>query len=203
MIPIRSNTTFLVLLFAFTATVTRAQHSMPVRISVFSESTSMPFSRAIATPLHPGIELGTDFRWKETNRFRLYPVVTVGYHFHKHLYQAIHISGSLGIDLKLDFGLNIKSMLGIGYMHTFTTQQEYRFSNGSYRSGPDRGNARVIPSLSLGFGYRIKPSAEISPEIFALYQTWIEFPYSPGFIPVMAHTNIHLGYKFFPFHPLH
>lgn len=177
-----------------------AQTSLPVRLSIFNENTSMPFSKGLTTPIHPGIEVGTEFQWKETQRFRLYPTATIGYLFHKHLYQAIFINGALGLDVKFGFGLNIKALLGVGYMHTFTTQQEYHFDNGSYKRKSDRGNARVTPSLSLGLGYRLKPSEVQSPEVFALYQTWIEYPYSPGFISLMAHTNVHLGYKFYPFH---
>jgi len=36
-----------------------------------------------------------------------------------------------------------------------------------------------------------------SPKIFMRYQSWAEYPYSPDFIPVMTHINLHLGAKFF------
>jgi len=175
------------------------QAQLPVRISIFNESTSMPFSRAFSTPVHPGFDIGTEFQWRNTRHFRLYPTINVGYIFHKHLYQAVFINGGLGVDYKMNFGLNIKTALGVGYMHSFRTQQEYQFRHGQYEKSPDQGNARVTPSFSCGLGYVLHVENQRSPEIFALYQTWIEYPYSPGFIPVMPHTNIHLGYKFYPF----
>jgi hypothetical protein len=173
--------------------------NVPIRISVFNESTSMPFTRAFSIPIHPGVELGTEFTWHQSKHFKIYPTVTLGYVFHKNLYQAIFINGALGIDYRIKFGLNIKTALGIGYMRSFRTQQEYDFDGGSYHKKHDRGNGRVAPSLSLGLGYSLHPSRPHSSEIFIMYQTWIEYPYSPGFIPIMTHTNVHIGYKFYPF----
>ena len=119
--------------------------------------------------------------------------------FHNNLFQGIYANLELGFDYKFDFGLNIKSSLGIGYLHTFTTQQEFRFENGAYVAKADRGNARIMPSFSLGMGYRLKPSDSQSTEIFVMYQSWLEFPYSPGFIPLMSHNSFHIGSKFYPF----
>ncbi len=176
-----------------------SQTSLPVKISVFNESTSIPFTRVFTTPVHPGIQAGTELTWKENKHFRLYPSVSVGYLFHNYLYQAVFIAFELCYDYKFDFGLNIKSALGIGYLHSFTTQQEFQFENGIYKSSADKGNSRLMPSFSLGLGYRLNPSHIQSAEIFLMYQAWVEYPYSPGFIPVMTHTNLHIGSVFYPF----
>ncbi len=175
------------------------QAQQPVIISVFNESTTIPYTTSLNTPIHPGIQVGTEFAWKETKRIRLYPSVRIGYMFHKPLFQGIYVSVEMGFDLKTNFGLNLKSKLGVGYLHTFTTKQEFQFENGQYVSNSDKGNSRVMPSLSLGFGYRLKKNDFNSPEVFVLYESWIEYPYSPEFIPLMSHTNMHLGLKFFPF----
>ncbi|UZR98303.1 hypothetical protein [Chondrinema litorale] len=176
-----------------------AQTKLPIKFSLFNESTSIPFTGLINTPIHPGIQVGTEFEWKETNKIRLYPSVNVGYMFHNKLFQGIYANLELGFDYKFDFGLNIKSSFGVGYLHTFTTQQEYRFENGAYVAKADRGNARIMPSFSLGMGYRLKPSDSKSTEIFVMYQSWLEFPYSPGFISLMSHNSFHIGSKFYPF----
>jgi hypothetical protein len=185
------------------ALIGRAQGQPGVTVSIFNEATALPFSKLISTPVHPGIQAGTEFTWKESDHFRLYPTVQIGYMFHRHLFQGLYLNAELGLDYKTSFGLNIKSRLGIGYLHTFTTQQEYQLKNTSYTSNRDLGNPRIMPSLSLGLGYPLFPKESRSPEIFAMYQTWIEYPYSPGFIPLMSHTNLHLGATFYPFpkHP--
>ncbi len=149
--------------------------------------------------MHPGVQVGTEFNWKESKHFRLYPSISVGYMFHRKLFQGLYANLELGFDYKASFGLNLKSKIGLGYLHTFSTQQEFQFDNGEYRSSGDTGNSRIMPSFTTGLGYRLNPTKNNASEIFVLYQSWLEYPYSPGFIPLMAHTNLHLGLKFYPF----
>ncbi|PHN04572.1 hypothetical protein CRP01_21445 [Flavilitoribacter nigricans DSM 23189 = NBRC 102662] len=182
----------------WSASTAAAQEGNTLRISVFNESTSIPFTHVLNTPVHPGIQVGTDLNWKNGDHYRLYPSISVGYLFHRDLYQAVYLNLELGYDLQFDFGLNLKSAVGLGYLHTFNVQPEFQFEDGSYRQGKDRGNARLMPSLSLGWGYRLQPANPRSPEIFMMYQSWLEYPYSPGFIPLMTHTNLHLGINIHP-----
>ncbi|MCB0630104.1 MAG: hypothetical protein R2824_15455 [Saprospiraceae bacterium] len=168
------------------------------RISIFNESTSIPFTHFLNSPIHPGIQVGREFAWKEGPHTRLYPGVSIGYLFHRDLYQAVYVAFELGFDVKTDFGLNLKSALGLGYLHSFATGREYQLEDGMYVKGRDQGNARLMPSISVGLGYRLRPNDPASSEIFVQYQSWVEFPYSPGFIPLMTHTNLHLGFSFHP-----
>lgn len=173
--------------------------AMPINVSIFNESTSIPFTQFLTSPIHPGIQIGTAFEGKIKNHWRFYPSISIGYMFHRKLFQGIYVNADIGIDYQTNFGINIKSKLGLGYLHTFATQQEFQFNGVTYESKADRGNARIMPSLTLGLGYNIKKDNPRSTEIYLLYQSWIEYPYSPGFIPLMTHTNLHVGTKFYPF----
>lgn len=181
----------------FPIQISLAQSKLPIKVSIFNEATAIPFTQALAEPIHPGLQIGTEFSYKNTLRKHVYQTANLGFIFHNHLYQGVFIQTDLGYDFRFAFGLTIKALLGIGYLHTFTTRQEFQLIKGSYVSQNDRGNARAMPSLAVGFGYRLKPSKLLSPEIFILYQPWIEYPYSPGFIPLMTHINLQLGAKFF------
>jgi opacity protein-like surface antigen len=181
----------------FTLSVKAQKQPTPVTISVFNEATAIPFTKLITTPVHPGIQAGTSFSYKERKRSHLFQTINIGYIFHRNLYHGFFINTELGYDYKLNFGLNIKGNFGIGYLRTFTTQKEYQFKNGKYNSGSDKGNSRLMASVSTGLGYRLQKKNLYSPEIFMLYQGWAEYPYSPGFIPVMTHINTQIGTKFF------
>lgn len=172
-----------------------AQQSLT--FSVFNEATAIPFTTFAEGPLHPGVQVGTEFDWKQGTHFRLYPTVNAGYMFHRKLFQGLYANVGLGFDFKTSFGLNLKSSFTLGYLRTYTTRQEYQFKDGRYESERDKGNSRFMPSLSLGLGYDLRRNDPRSPEIFFLYQPWVEYPYSPGFIPVMAHTNIHFGARIY------
>lgn len=171
----------------------------PVTLSIFNESTALPYNQLISAPIHPGIQVGTEFNWKESRHFRLYPSISVGYMFHRKLFQGLYANLELGFDYKTSFGLNLKSKIGLGYLRTFSTQQEFQFEDGGYKSRPDKGNSRLMPSFTTGLGYRLDKKENNSSEMYILYQSWLEYPYSPGFIPLMSHTSLHLGLRLYPF----
>ncbi len=173
------------------------EKSIPINISFFNESTAIPFTRLITTPVHPGLQVGTEFNYRVNERTRLFQTVNIGYFYHHHLTQGIGINTELGYEYRLISGLAFQGLFGVGYMHTFATAEEFTFSNGQYENNTDKGNARITPSLSFDLGYYLKKTAINSPKVFVRYQSWVEYPYSPDFIPVMTHINLHLGAKFF------
>lgn len=170
---------------------------IPVTISLFNESTAIPFTKFITTPFHPGIQAGTEFDYSKKECSRLFQTVDVSYFYHNYLAQGIGLSSALGYEYRFSNGLSLEGLLGIGYMHTFATTEEFTFTDGQYVKKTDKGNGRLIPSLSFDIGYYWHPSSDDSPKVFLRYQAWAEYPYSPDFIPVLTHINLHLGIKFF------
>lgn len=191
--------TFVFCLFYFPFLWSQEQ-AIPVRISVFNEATAIPFSKIITTPIHPGIQVGTEFEYKNEQRYRWFQTANVSYFYHNHLMQGVGINTELGYEHHLFENFSVSGLLGLGYMHTFTTKQEYAFTNGHYEKKPDKGNARLYPSISFDLGYSLKKGVNESPQIFIRYQSWAEYPYSPGFIPIMTHINFHVGAKIFITH---
>lgn len=173
------------------------RNARPVAISLLNESTAIPFTRFITTPIHPGIQIGTEFNFKEMEHFRIFQTVNLSYFYHGHLAQGIGINTESGYEYRAKSGIAFASLIGLGYLHTFSTAEEYTLFDGIYENHTDRGNARFFPSLSLETGYYLKKTQLKSPKIFIRYQSWIEYPYSPDFIPLMTHISLHLGVKFF------
>jgi hypothetical protein len=173
------------------------QKKIPLKLALGNEATAIPFSQFFTTPVHQCFQAGTEFRYKTGLHYELYQTANLGYIFHNHLYQGIYLNTGIGYDYKFSFGLKLIGMFELGYLHTFTTQDEYRLKNGEFVNGRDRGNARLMPMLSVGAGYVIMKDDPASPEIFLLYKSWIEYPYSPGFIPVMSHIILEIGCKFY------
>ena len=171
--------------------------SFPVIISVFNESTAVPFTRFFTIPIHPGIQVGTEFSYITKKHGKLFQTANLSYFYHNYLNQGIGITTELGYEYRLTFGLAFEALLGVGYLHTFATTEEFVFKDGQYVKKTDTGNSRLYPTISLETGYYFQPSDKTSPKIFLRYQSWAEYPYSPGFIPLMTHINLHLGVKFF------
>jgi len=193
----RLKKSILTLIALFPLIATGQGKVFPVSISLFNESTAIPFTKVVTLPVHPGIQIGTDFNYRVKEHSRLFQTANISYFYHNHLNQGIGINSELGYEYRTGFGISLGGLLGIGYMHTFATTEEFSFSNGQYEKKADSGNARFFPSLSLDAGYFIFRGSEQSPKIFIRYQVWIEYPYSPDFIPVMTHVNLHAGARFY------
>lgn len=178
-------------IFAFT------QSHFPIKLAISNESTAIPYTKFFTRPIHPTLQVGTEYIYINKLHSEFYQTANLGYIYHKHLYQGVYVNTGIGYDLKTRFGLRLKSNLEIGYLHTFSTQDEYQFKNGEYVNGIDKGNSRVMPILSVGLGFSFKKENKVLSELFALYKSWIEYPYSPGFIPLMSHINLEIGYKFY------
>lgn len=174
-----------------------AQNNWPVKVAIGNEATSVPFTKFFTSSIHPTIQLGTEYGYRNKPPSEIYQTFNLGYIYHKNLFQGAYMNTGIGYDYKTGFGLKLKSNLEVGYLHTFATQDEYQFENGEYVNGIDKGNSRVMPTFSVGLVYAFKKNGKVISELLVLYQSWIEYHYSPGFILLMSHTNIEIGYKFY------
>lgn len=191
------NRLLIFLIFITPAVLSGQGKTIPINISVFNESTAIPFTRFVTTPVHPGLQLGTEYNYKVKEHSRLFQTANISYFFHNYLAQGIGLNTELGYEYRLKSGLAFEGLIGVGYMHTFATAEEFKFVNGQYEKKADIGNARLYPSFSVDIGYYLKKTVKNSPKIFVRYQSWAEYPYSPDFIPVMTHISLHVGAKFF------
>jgi hypothetical protein len=174
-----------------------AQKHIPIKVACSNEATAIPFTKLFAGPVHPTFQVGTEFLYKHGMHYEFYQTANLGYIFHNYLYQGFYINTGIGYDYVFEFDLKLKSNFELGYLHTFVTQDEYQLKYGVYVNGPDRGNSRLMPTLSLGVGYNLNLGKVNSSEVYLLYKSWVEYPYSPGFIPIMSHINFEIGYKFY------
>ncbi len=168
---------------------------VPITLSFFNEATAIPFTRFFTIPIHPGVQFGTEIDYTQKRHFRVFQTANLSYYYHNYLAQGIGFSTELGYEYRTKLGVALGALLGAGYMHTFTTAEEFTFSNGQYVKKPDTGNSRLYPSFSIDVGYY--PKKIRGPKFYIRYQSWAEYPYSPGFIPIMTHINLHVGAKFF------
>jgi hypothetical protein len=193
----KMNRILLIFIFITPSVLFGQEKAIPINVSIFNESTAIPFTRFFATPIHPGIQLGAEYNYKNKEASRLFQTANICYFYHNYLAQGIGLNTEFGYEYRLSAGLSFTGLFGAGFMHTFATTEEFTFSNGYYEKKADKGNARLYPSLAFDIGYYLKKIEKNSPEIFIRYQSWVEYPYSPDFIPVMTHISFHVGAKFF------
>jgi len=171
--------------------------TLPINVSLFNESTAIPFTRFITTPVHPGIQVGTEFDYTSKAHTRLFQTLNASYFYHNYLAQGVGFYSELGFEYRMTSGLSFTGLFGLGYMHTFATTGYSVFYRSHTLCKDYRYSWHDDTSLSLDIGYYLRASEAISPRIFIRYQAWAEYPYSPDFIPVLTHINLHAGVKFF------
>jgi hypothetical protein len=64
--------------------LTGQSKQIPVTISLFNESTAIPFTRFLTTPIHLGIQIGTEFDYSQKEHSRFFQTVDVSYFFHNY-----------------------------------------------------------------------------------------------------------------------
>lgn len=182
----------------FSSLVYAQEKGIPITVSAFNQATSIPFSELLTSPIHPGIAVATELNYsKQPKQSRLFQTIGASYYYHRYLNQAVTVFSELGYEYRFKPGIELSALLGAGYMRSFRTATEYAFENGSYSATKNTGTGRFTPSFSLETGYYLHPKRITSPKLFVRYQVWVEYPFSPGFIDLMPHNNLHLGVKFF------
>lgn len=176
-----------------------AQKGSSAEVAIFNEATAVPFTRFITVPVHPGLQVGARRDIAAGDHHRVPVGVHLGYFHHAHLAQGFYVGGDLGYEWRAGFGVSLAATLGVAYLRTYTTGPEFQFKNGAYIRRPDKGNGRVMPSLSFDAGYHLGGEPRRT-QLFLRYRSWIEYPYSPGFIEVMSHIDLHVGVRI-PIHP--
>jgi hypothetical protein len=188
---------FLILLVVPGLATAQETSDYPITVAVFNQGVSYPYSQVITRPIHPGVMVETSHFFRSGTHSWGWNA-TVGYYFHRHFAHGFFLQGNLLYRYQTSNGIYGQFLLGTGYLHVFRAADEYKFRNGRYIKNTDLGNGRITPSLGMELGYKIKRNESLSSAAFIRYQTWIQYPFSPGFIPLLSHTNLHLGYTFYP-----
>ena len=71
----------------------------PLTISIFKVATQLPGGRV--TPIHPGIELGTEFRYNHSAKNQWLQTIKVGGYYHQYSQTALQLYSELNCRRKI------------------------------------------------------------------------------------------------------
>jgi len=142
--------------------------------------------------MHPGFTLGTGFNWKHSDKLAWAQTFKLGYFFHRYIQHAVMLYTESGI--RKSYGkCGVSGMLGAGYLHSIPATGRFRqLPNGSYESFGKLGRAQAMLGFTLGLDYPISPSNRI----FTRFQTLVQTPFVPGYVPLLPVNQFHLGLTF-------
>ena len=165
--------------------------SLPLTLTLFTESVSLPDFHNTFSPANWGIRIGTELPWKSGKNGLLFQTLNVGYYRHKGLQKGFYLSTELGY--RHFFGnFFADATLGGGFLCLTSELPRYESANAGFQK-TSTAIGKFMPTLGLGLGYRI---GEVS--LFTRYEAFGEMPINHQGVPVLPHSALHLGARFQP-----
>lgn len=179
------------ILLVFSSSILMAQGDLPsggipITVTVFSESVSLPNLKNIFKNGSLGVRIGTELYYSKKDSRQLIQTINLSYYSHKDLHNAFSLTSEFGY--RRFFGNAFAdATVGVGYMLIHSAMPRYENVNGdfiktSYTFG------RFAPSIGLGAGYRFKNFSA-----FTRYEMFGEMPFGFKGIPALPHKTIHIG----------
>lgn len=161
-----------------------------LRISLFTEATTMPTLKPIQFPLHPGILVGTDLWSSEGKHWQKALGVELSYYHHRLYEHALMLDAAYRLGYRFNFGLQINLLTNIGYKHSILQGPVYKFKNGNYEKAIHSGKAQFNAKLGLGLSYALNKTYSITTD----YKIMMATPYAPEKgMPFALHSLFGVG----------
>lgn len=165
----------------------------PLTVSVFSVGTQLPGGSL--SPIHPGLNVGTEFRYNRSVKNQWRQTAKLGVYYHQYSQTGIQLYSEGVYRRMLWKGLSAEARLGGGYLHAVPDLQVFEWRDGQYRRKKTIGRAQFMASFAAGLGYRIGTAPD-TPRVFVDYQFFLQMPFVKNYVPLLPNTALHLGVAF-------
>lgn len=175
-----------------------AQETRPLTVAVLANATTLPTQPGeIFQNAHPGLLLGTAFRYNESPKNQLAQTVKLGYIFHQFVHHSVQLYSEFEYKRMVHSRINIAGAIGAGYIHLFSATEVFRRNDqGQYEEKPNWGRPQLMGSIALGAGYMLNPDGQKPVEIFMRYQFFVQGPFVRQYVPILPNTNLQLGINY-------
>lgn len=179
-------------------TQTDSSKVIPIRLTLFNNGTLLPgrgVAGVVTLPVHPGLDIAAEHVWRERDRSQIFQTAVLGYYYHRFSQHGIQLYTELGWRLRGNCRFEGEIRLGAGYLHAIPDVQIFKLNDeGEYEKAARFGRPEfIVPSIALGFNYRLKKEDPMSPKIQLGYQLWMMMPFVKNYVPVLPNSSLHLG----------
>ena len=173
---------------------------LPIVASVFNNGTLLPGGGELGVfsiPVHPGVSIGTEFRYKSHQQNEWFQTAKLAYHYHHYVQHSIQLYSELGYRRHFKNPLDVGARGGLGYLHSIPDAQVFELdSEGTYQSKNSIGRAQLMTGLSLELGYALSEEGTLPTRVFVAYQFYLQMPFVQKYVPLMPNTALHVGVSF-------
>ena len=170
----------------------------PLVVSVFNNATLLPGGGELGIfgiPVHPGIALGTEFRYNKSQKNEWFQTVKLGYHYHRYVQHGLRFYSEIGYRRHFKGRLDVGPQLGVGYLQSIPAKQifEWQPDETAYLRTGKAGRPQFMATMALEVGYDISRSTEPPMRVFLAYQFYLQMPFVQEYVPLMPNTALHAG----------
>lgn len=151
-------------------------------------------------PLHLGGTAAIEFTKKQNGVYQKTNSIELGYFKHSAVFQTAYIAWKPKYAWQFKNGLQLHSLIGLGYAHLLPTQTTFALQEGTYQAINNKGKAGGLASLGLGVGYQVAQNSQVPITIFLRQELMIIAPFNINkSLPGSANSLISIGLSFNPF----
>lgn len=174
------------LLLTHSARGQRSGAGLPLRISLFNETATLPSVSRLTARLNPGLSVGTELYYRQSKKHQWLQTLNLGGFYHKELATSLLITSEVGYRF-FARKVHIDLKAGPGYLLNKSAAPLYRY-NGEEYSKTSGIQHRVIATAGLSLGMEAGP---VTP--FVAYNVMIEAPFLQNNSVFLPHQLFQLG----------
>ncbi|ADB38794.1 hypothetical protein [Spirosoma linguale] len=165
---------------------------VPVTVSVFAHSVSLPTFRGFLKNPNFGLRVGTEFYYRNRPGSQLLQTVNLGFYHHRALQTGLFVSTEFGY--RKFFGpVYAEGLVGVGVLGLSQHLRSYQPDGAGEFRPASSFMLRAMPSLSAGLGYRFGLHTPTPVSVFTRYELFAETPFSNRGVPLLPHSALHVG----------
>jgi hypothetical protein len=156
-----------------------------------NESMSLPSWKLTKLPIHPTLNIGTDFRVKSGKHWQRSFGTDFYYYYQKSSEHALMLDATYRIGYKFNFGLQTNFTPALGYKHAILTGNKYELKDGKFEKTTHFGKPQGNLKLGLGLEYPLTDKYSLTSDYKAMFVA----PQGDRILPFSINTFLGVGLK--------
>jgi hypothetical protein len=159
---------------------------VPLRISLLTETVSLPSVGRLLRNVNPGLSVGTEFQYRQGRRHQWIQMVHLGGFFHRRLANSAFLTAEAAYRVRWGRA-RLEAKLGPGYLLNRAAVPLFRDTGSGYvrTAGFEH---RLLLTTGLGLGVRV---GRLTP--FLAYNLLVQTPFLQRQSPVLPHQLLQVG----------
>lgn len=162
-----------------------------LRVGLLNQSFSLPSWELTKLPIHPTVNVGSEFRIKQGKHWRRTFGADFYYYYQKSTEHALMLDATYRLGYQFKFGLIANFTTALGYKHAILTSTKYKLNDGVFEEKTHFGKPQGNVKLGLGLEYPLSEKYSLTTD----YKVMAVAPFGDRILPFSVNTFLGVGLK--------